>query len=135
MVYYYGANLTDGWFGLFNFDSSELPVVTIYALYIPMFLLWMVKEKEMNFAKRFLIPSIATIACAFMAFAAIYAHGIIPYRAAKEVGEFSFPVLFYLIVFASFMLVAFFFSPFIQSRFKKFVPTHPEQKKRMKKKK
>ena len=119
LVYFYGANLTSGWFGLFNFDSSELPVVTIYALYIPMFILWMVKEKEMSFVKRFLIPSIATIACAFMVFAAIYAHGITPYLAAKETGTFSFPVLFYLIVFAGFMLVAFFFSPFFKEKIKK----------------
>ena len=97
-----------------------------------MFLLWMVKEKELGFAKRFLIPSIATIACGFTVFAAVYAHGIIPYRTAKEAGEFSFPVLFYLIVFTVFMIIAFFFSPFVQSRSKKFVPTHPEQKKRMK---
>ena len=37
LIYFYGANLTSGWFGLFNFDSSELPIVTIYAFYIPMF--------------------------------------------------------------------------------------------------
>lgn len=119
LLYFYGANLTDGWFGLFNFDSSELPVVTIYALYIPMFILWMKKEKELSPFKRFVIPSIATIACGFMIFAAIYAHGITPYLAAKEEGRFSFPVLFYLIVFAVIMLVAFFFSPFFKEKIKK----------------
>jgi len=120
LVYFYGANLSDGgWFGLFNFDSSELPIITIYALYIPMFILWMVKEKELSPLKRFVLPSVATVACAFMVFAAIYAHGITPYRTAKAVGEFSFPVLFYLIVFAVIMLIGFFFSPFFQSKIKK----------------
>ena len=119
LLYYFGANLGGGWFGLFDFDSSELPVVTIYALYIPMFILWMVKEKEMSPLKRFVIPSIATVACAFMVFAAIYAHGITPYLAAKEAGTFAFPVLFYLIVFSAFMLIAFFFSPFFKEKIKK----------------
>ncbi len=105
LVYFYGANLTAGWFGYFNFDSSELPIVTIYALYIPMMIRWMVKEKGLGFVKRFLVPILSIIACAFMVFAAVYAHGITPYLAAKEAGEFKFPVLFYLIVFAVIMLI------------------------------
>lgn len=103
LVYFYGANLTEGWFGLFNFDSSELPIVTIYALYIPIFIMWMKKEKEQSFAKRFLLPSVAIVACAFMVFAAVYAHGITPYLTAKANGTFSFPVLFYCIVFGVIM--------------------------------
>lgn len=110
LVFFYGANLTDGgWFGYFNFDSSELPIVTIYALYIPIFIVWMIKEKELGFVKRFLIPSIATLSCLFMVFAAIYAHGITKYIEAKKDGEFSFPVLFYIIVFAVVMIIGFFF--------------------------
>ena len=103
MVFFYGANLTSGWFGLFNFDSSELPIVTIYAMYIPMFIMWMVKEKEMNALKRFVLPFFAIIACAFMVFAAVYAHGIRPYQAALAEGKFSFPVLFYLILYVAIM--------------------------------
>ena len=99
LIYFYGANLTAGWFGYFNFDSSELPIITIYAFYIPMFITWMKKEKEMGFAKRFLLPIISIIACLFMIFAAVYAHGVTPFLAAKEAGKFAFPVLFYLIVF------------------------------------
>lgn len=105
MVYFYGANLTSGWFGLFNFDSSELPIVTIYALYIPIFIAWMKKEKELGVVKRFVLPIASIIACLFMVFAAVYAHGITPYLAAAEAGKFSFPVLFYLIVFAVIMIV------------------------------
>ncbi len=119
LVYFYGANLTEGWFGVFNFDSSELPIVTIYALYIPMFILWMIKEKEMNPLKRFVLPSIATLACSFTVFAAIYAHGITPYRTAQAAGKFAFPVLFYLIVFGVIMLIGFFFSPFFKEKIKK----------------
>ncbi len=109
LVYFYGANLTDGWFGYFNFDSSELPVVTVYALYIPMFIRWMIKEKELGFFKRFVLPILSVLACAFTVFAAVYAHGIVPYLAAAENGTFSFPVLFYLIVFAVIMLIGAYF--------------------------
>jgi len=105
MVYFYGANLTSGWFGLFNFDSSELPIVTIYAMYIPMFIMWMKKEKDLGAFKRFILPIIAIIACAFMVFAAIYAHGITPYLNAQKDGKFALPVLFYLVVFAAIMIV------------------------------
>ena len=109
LIYFYGANLTDGWFGVFDFDSSELPIITIYAMYIPIFFAWMKKEKDLGVFKRFVLPSIASAACAFMIFAAVYAHGITPYLAAKENGEFSFPVLFYLIVFAVIMLIGAYF--------------------------
>ncbi len=109
LIYFYGANLTSGWFGLFNFDSSELPIVTIYAMYIPIFIAWMIKEKRLGVFKRFVLPIASIICCAFMVFAAIYAHGITPYLIAKADGRFSFPVLFYLIVFAVFMLVGVFF--------------------------
>ncbi len=100
LIYFYGANLTAGWFGLFNFDSSELPIITIYAMYIPIFIAWMKKEKDMGVFKRFVLPLMSLLACLFMVFAAVYAHGITPYLAAKANGTFSFPVLFYLIVFA-----------------------------------
>jgi APA family basic amino acid/polyamine antiporter len=110
LLYFYGANLTDGgWFGLFNFDSSELPIVTIYAMYIPMFIAWMIKEKGAGVFKRFVLPILSIIACAFMIFAAVYAHGVTPFLAARENGAFSFPVLFYLIIFAVIMLLGFIF--------------------------
>ncbi len=105
LIYFYGANLTSGWFGLFNFDSSELPIVTIYAMYIPIFIAWMIKEKELSTFKRFVLPAVSIVACAFMVFAAVYAHGITPFLAAKEAGKFSFPVLFYLILFAVIMVI------------------------------
>ena len=76
-VYFYGANLTGPWFGIFSFDSSELPVITIYALYIPIFIRLIIKErKSFGVFKGIVLPILAIIACAFMVFAAIYSHGM-----------------------------------------------------------
>ena len=106
LVYFYGANLAPkGWFGYFNFDSSELPIITIYALYIPILVKFMIKEKSVPVLKRFVLPALGIIGSAFMVFAAIYSHGYAPYVAAKAEGNFSCPVLFYLIVFAVIMAI------------------------------
>ena len=106
LVYFYGANLTaTPWFGKFSFDSSELPIITIYGLYIPMFIQFMRKEKNLSPVKRFVLPTLGVIGSAFMVIAAIYSHGYAPYLAAKENGEFSCPVLFYLIVFVVIMAI------------------------------
>jgi len=59
--------------------------------------------------KRFVLPILAILACAFMVFAAVYAHGITPYLDAKKTNEFKFPVLFYLIIFAVVMIIGGFF--------------------------
>ncbi len=99
-LFFYGGNLApNNWFGLFAFDSSELPIVTIYAMYIPIFIMFMKKATDLSPFKRFVLPTLGTIGSAFMVIAAIYAHGITPYMAAKEAGGFSCPVLFYLVVF------------------------------------
>ncbi len=106
LVYFYGANLTPkGWFGYFNFDSSELPIITIYAFYIPVFIMFMKKEKNLPVMKRFILPTLGLIGSAFMVFAALYSHGYVYYKDAKAIGEFSCPVLFYLIVFAVIMII------------------------------
>lgn len=101
--YFYGANLTSPIFGPFSFDSSELPIITVYALYIPIFIMFIKKEGKYNIFKNIVMPILAIICSLFMIFVAIYAHGIVKYRAAAAVGEFAFPVLFYLIVFAVIM--------------------------------
>ncbi|MBO5338996.1 MAG: amino acid permease [Clostridia bacterium] len=103
--YFYGANLTNPIFGVFSFDSSELPIITIYALYIPIFVMFIVKEGKKDVFKNIVMPILAIIASLFMVFVAVYAHGISKYQSAKELGNFSFPVLFYLIVFAVIMAV------------------------------
>lgn len=105
LFYFYGANLTEPVFGLFSFDSSELPIITIYAFYIPIFIMYAIKKGRESLFKNIVMPVLSIIACLFMIFAAVYAHGIAPYIEAAKNGEFSFPVLFYLIVFAVIMSV------------------------------
>ena len=107
LVYFYGANLAPSlWFGKFSFDSSELPIITIYGLYIPMFIQFMRKEKSLPAIKRFILPALGIIGSGFMVIAAIYSHGYAPYIAAKEAGQgFTCPVLFYLILFAVIMAI------------------------------
>ena len=115
LFYFYGANLWGNpetgkpLFGIFSFDSSELPIVTIYALYIPIFFMFMIKHGKESIFKNIIMPIIGIVASGFMVFAAVYAHGLTPYWNAKANGEFSFPVLFYLIVFAVIMIVGLFF--------------------------
>lgn len=119
LIYFFGANLTDNWFGLFSFDSSELPIITIYAMYIPMIVMWIIKEKELSVFKRFILPIITIIACAFLVFVAVMSHGVNPFLSAQAKGEFSFPVLFYLIIFAVIMFIGFLFSSTFKKNFKK----------------
>lgn len=91
LLYFFGANLTASWFGPVCFDSSELPIITIYAFYIPIFLMFIIREKEQHAAKRFVMPILGICGCLFMVYAAIAAHGQ--------------AVLWYLLVFAVIMLV------------------------------
>jgi APA family basic amino acid/polyamine antiporter len=103
--YFYAANLTKPVFGVFSFDSSELPIITIYAIYIPIFVMFIIKEGKKNIFKNTVMPILGLIASLFMVFVAVYAHGVRPYLAAAEKGEFAFPVLFYLIVFTVIMII------------------------------
>ncbi len=103
--YFYGANLTNPIFGPFSFDSSELPIITAYALYIPIFIIFIKKEGKQGVFKNVIMPILAIIASLFMIFVAVYAHGITKHKAAAEAGKFAFPVLFYLIVFAVVMAI------------------------------
>jgi APA family basic amino acid/polyamine antiporter len=91
LFYYYGSMLTEGWFGPFCFDPSELPIVTLYALYIPIFL-QIYKEKDLPAAKRLLLPTASILCCLFMIVAAFIAHGT--------------TVFWYLVIFGVFMLAA-----------------------------
>ena len=70
LLHFYGSNLTTPWFpSAFCFDISELPVVTLYALYIPIFLQMMRREKDLPATQRFVLPALAIIGCVFMVFA------------------------------------------------------------------
>lgn len=88
-LYFYLSNLACTWTGPFVFDSTELPIITIYLMYIPMFLQWMRKEKDQNVLRRFVIPFLACCGSMFMVIACLVSHGI--------------ACLWYLIVFAVIM--------------------------------
>ena len=106
LFYFFGANLMETpLFGLFSFDSSELPIVTIYGFYIPIFVMYIKKFGKKNPFKNILMPVLGIIASVFMIFAAVWAHGITPFLNARENGKFSCPVLFYLILFLVIMLI------------------------------
>ncbi len=90
-VYYFFTNLACTFKGAFVFDSTEIPIITIYAMYIPIFVMWMKKEKDLSVMNRFIIPCGAVIGSAFMIVAAILAHG--------------FACVWYLIVFTVIMLI------------------------------
>lgn len=64
-----------GWWGMF-LDFSELPVITTYALYIPIFIWTMRKMKDINFFQRFIVPVLAICGSLFMIFATVVSHGV-----------------------------------------------------------
>ena len=110
LLYFYGSVITTiggnaPWFGQFSFDASELPIVTVYGMYLPIFVAMFFKEKGLGFFKGKIAPVAAMLASIFMVGAAIYAHGIAPYLSAKANGEFSMPILFYLIIYAVIMII------------------------------
>jgi APA family basic amino acid/polyamine antiporter len=106
--YFYAANLC-GALGIFSFDSSELPIITIYAMYIPIFVVFIAKEGKKSFWKNAFVPTIAILASTFMAFSAFYAHGIAPFIKANAEGRFSFPALIYLAVFVADIVIGLIF--------------------------
>ena len=96
LVYFYGANLTEPWFGFFCFDSSELPIVSLYAMYLPIFVSFMRNEGDLPVLTRFVLPALALCGSLFMIYAACYAHGM--------------AVVAYLAIFAVVMLAGAFFA-------------------------
>lgn len=105
LVYFFGANLSStNWFGFFSFDSSELVIVALYVMYIPIFIK-MYRYEEHNGFKRYIVPSAAILSCLFLIGCTIYSHGIAKYQAAAAEGEFSLPVLAFVIVAAVVFLI------------------------------
>ena len=90
-VYFYLSNLAQAWEGPFVFDSSELPIITIYLMYLPILIQWMRKEKEQSVLRRFVFPALTLCGSIFMIIASVVSHGI--------------GWVWYLIVFAVMMVI------------------------------
>ncbi len=75
-LYYYAANIACLWTGPFAFDSSELPIISIYLMYLPMLIQWMRKEKDQTVLRRFVMPILAFCGSIFMIVASIVRHGM-----------------------------------------------------------
>ncbi len=95
-LYFFLANLAGTWSGPFVFDSSELPIITIYMLYLPIFVMWIKKATDESAMLRYVLPLLAICGSLFMIYASIMGHGI--------------ACFWYLIVFAAVMAVGFAFS-------------------------
>lgn len=92
LLYFYCASFSDfsDKLGMFAFDPTELPIVTIYPFYIPIFVKMMI-SKDFKGAKRFIAPVLSIFGSIFMVIASIKAH-------ASEIPG-------YLIIFAIIMLI------------------------------
>ncbi len=75
LIHFYGSHIPQPWFpDAFCFDSSELPIITLYAFYIPIFVLMMKKERELSVFPRFILPGLAILGCLFMVVACFLVH-------------------------------------------------------------
>ena len=75
LVYFYGANVGGPWFGPFSFDTSELPIITLYGMYVPLFLQLMRKGTGLGAFRRYVMPALGLCGCGFMVYAAFAAYG------------------------------------------------------------
>ncbi|MEG1523422.1 MAG: APC family permease [Clostridia bacterium] len=78
-----------------TWEPDELPIITLYGSYIPIFISMMIKEKNLSKFQRVFMPLLGVIACGFMVFCAFYAYGI--------------DSLYYLALFAIVMVIGAFF--------------------------
>ena len=73
-LYFYLSNLAGTWKGAFVFDSTELPIITVYLMYLPILIQWMRKEKTVGVVKRFVLPILAFCGSVFMVVACVFSH-------------------------------------------------------------
>ncbi len=75
LLFFYCSSLSDfsDKLGMFAFDPTELPLVTIFPFYIPIFIK-MLFDKNFKGYNRFIAPVLAAAGSTFMAYAAINAH-------------------------------------------------------------
>jgi APA family basic amino acid/polyamine antiporter len=72
-----GAGLFDfGTISKYAFDSSELPIITIYPMYLPILIIMMVREKDVHPFKRFVLPILSIIGIGIIVWASIAKHGM-----------------------------------------------------------
>ena len=92
LFFFYCSQMSDfsAKLGMFAFDPTELPIVTVYPFYIPIFFKMMFSKDFKGF-KRFVAPPLAIMGSVFMVIAAFEAH------ASKIPG--------YLIIFAVIMAI------------------------------
>lgn len=81
LFYFYMANLTPfasytGKGSIFLFDSTELPLICVYAFYLPLYVMLMVKGKEFNVFRRFIMPILSFAGACLFIYAAIAKHGV-----------------------------------------------------------
>lgn len=90
-------NKTENPAWLLGWEADEIVIITLYAFYIPIFIMTMIKEKDFGFVKRIVLPLLGIAASVFMAYCCVVSYGEL--------------VLSYLVVFALFMLagVAFYY--------------------------
>jgi APA family basic amino acid/polyamine antiporter len=89
-----GAGAFDlGVISKYGFDSSELPIITLYAIYVPILIAMMIKEKDLNPLRRFLLPALSLLGIGVIITACIVKHNV--------------DIIWYLIVFALIMLGGF----------------------------
>ena len=86
----------------YAFDSSELPIITLYALYVPILIMMMVKEKELGVFRRFVLPIMSLLGIGVIIFASIQKH---------KMGN-----VWYLIVFAAVMLLGYIVERYNQNK-------------------
>ncbi len=84
-----------GWAGFdkYGFDSSELPIITIYPLYVPIFVIMMIREKDLGIFKRFVLPILSMVGVGIIVTASILKH--------------EMDNVWYLILFAVIMLIGY----------------------------
>ena len=95
-LYFFLGLLAGTWSGPFVFDSSELPIITIYIRFLPIFVMWIKKATDETAMRRYVLPLLAICGSLFMIYACIMGHGI--------------ACFWYLIVFAVVMAIGFAFS-------------------------
>jgi len=60
----------------FGYEPDEVCIVNLYAMYIPMFIALMAKNKDFNFVKRFVLPILGIACCIFMVYCCVMGWGV-----------------------------------------------------------